>query len=298
MTHNYSSETYIAASAKLDDACTWLDSLEIEYSQTRIGRYKALFFDLARYQLAGNLDAFYEKYKFKYWVNAVHEVGELVRIYEGLQGQDDRNLITRLRDTLKGHELYVLDSNDRSGRDFSFELAIAAKFARCGYAVDFGHEADLRVPMNEFTFFVECKRLKSPKKAQKRIKDGLKQLHRRYGKSKNPASARGMLALSIGKTINKKLGLLEAHCQKTLGEKAFTYNRAFIEKYKRYWQIKIDRRTLGVAVVLDTPGVIKSKSSQQLQRCHEVTLNNSVPMDSPDYLLLLQITSQVFPKPT
>ena len=123
-------------------------------------------------------------------------------------------------------------------------------------------------------------------------------MHRRYGKSKNPASARGMLALSIGKTINKKLGLLEAHSQKTLGEKAFTYNRAFIEKYKRYWQIKIDRRTLGVAVVLDTPGVIKSKSSQQLQRCHEVTLNNSVPMDSPDYLLLLQISSQVFPKPT
>ena len=129
-------------------------------------------------------------------------------MYEGLSGEANPLLNERLKDSLKGQELYVLDSENRSGRDFSFELATAAKFVRAGLAVDFGHEADLRVQINGFTFFVECKRLKSAKKIRKRIKEGINQLHKRYVKSENSHTARGMLALSIGKTVNKNLGLL------------------------------------------------------------------------------------------
>ncbi|BBA33266.1 hypothetical protein sS8_1306 [Methylocaldum marinum] len=296
MTHYYASDTYVEAYRKLGEACAWLDALGIEYSRTRVGRYEKIFGALARHQLAGTLDAFYDEHSFESWVNAAHEVAELVRMYEGLSGQFDPSLIGRLKDSLKGQELYVLDSENRSGRDFSFELATAAKFVNVGFAVDFGHDADLKVQMNGFTFFVECKRLKSAQKIQRRIKDGLDQLHKRYVKSENPSMARGMLALSIGKTVNEKLGLLEGNDHKALGAKAFAHNRSFVEKYKGYWQGKPDRRTLGVAIILDTPGIITS--SRQLVTCHEVTVNNSVPVNTPDHTLLLRIASHVFPKRT
>lgn len=296
MTHYYASDTYVEAYRKLGKACAWLDALGIEYSRTRVGRYEKIFSALAEHQLAGSLDAFYAQYSFESWVNAAHEVAELVRMYEGLSGQFDPSLIDRVKDSLKGQELYVLDSDNRSGRDFSFELAVAAKFANAGFALDFGHDADLKVDMNGFTFFVECKRLKSERKIQRRIKDGLTQLHRRYVKSENPAMARGMLALSIGKMVNEKLGLLEGMDHEALGVKAFAHTRAFVEKYKAYWQGKPDRRTLGVAVILDSPGVIAS--SRQLVTCHEVTVNNSVPVNTTDHELLVRVAGHVFPRRT
>lgn len=294
MTHFYISQPYIDSSAQLDAACNWLESLGVEYSRTRVGRYKELFSALAKHQLSGSLDAFYDEYTFETLVNAAHEVAELVRMYEGLSDQNNPNLVTRLREALKGHELYVLDSKDRSGRDFSLELVMAAKFARCGYVIDFGHDADLKLEIEGVPFYVECKRLKSTQKIQRRIKDGLNQLHRRYVKSRLPVMACGLLVLSIGKTVNSNLGLLEADDPKSLGEKAFAHNRAFIKKYKPYWQTKVDQRTLGVVVILDTPGILNP--TKQLITCHEVTINNSVPIYTDEYRMLQKITGHVFIK--
>lgn len=296
MTHEYSSQTFVAASARLDEACAWLESLGINYSPTRIGRYKAIFSALARHQLAGTLSSFHDEFTFEAWVNAAHEVAEIVRMFEGLTGNSDPDLTNRLQEALKSHELYVLDTQDRSGRDFSFELSTAAKFARCGYAIDFGHEADLKVAIDSYTFFVECKRLKSQKKVQRRIKDGLDQLHKRYVKSEDPQNTRGLLALSIGRTVNPGLGFLEGNSPESIGEKAFKHNVAFIERYKSYWQTKLDRRTLGVAVMLDTPGIVMP--IKQVVTCHEVTVNNCISPNSPEYGLLLKVAHHVFPRRT
>jgi hypothetical protein len=292
----YTSHTYVEASARIDKACAWLDELGIAFSRTRIGRYRELFGALAKHQLAGTIDSFYDEYSFESWVNAAYEVAELARIYDGLHGQADQAFVSRLKEAVKGRELYVLDSEHRSGRDFSFELSMAAKFVSAGLTVDLGHDADLRVPLNGLTFFVECKRLKSPQQIQKRIKEGVKQLHKRYVKSETPHEARGMLAISIGKTVNEKLGLLEGSSPTELGQKAFAYNRTFIEKYKSYWQAQKDSRTIGVAVVLDAPAILKS--DKQLTILHEVTMNNAVPVDTAEYRLLIGMADHVFQKRT
>ena len=294
MAHVYASETFVAASARLDDACSWLESLGIQYSKTRVGRYKALFKSLARHQLANTLDRFYDEYSFADFVNAAHEVAEIARIYEGLSNISDTSLVTRLRDSIKGQELYVLDKEDRSGRDFSFELSIAAKFARAGLPVDFGHAADLYTKYGAFTIFVECKRLKSPRKISERIKNGMNQLHGRYTKSENPVMSRGLLVLAASKLVNSDLGVLEANTPEELGDKAFAHNRAFIETNRHHWQTGREQRTLGIAVVLDAPGIVGSQ--KRLVTCHEIAMNNAVSMGNPDYQLLLNIAHKVFPK--
>lgn len=292
MKHVYSTASYVEASAKLDQVCGWLEGLGINYSRTRVGKYKILFSTLAKHQLSNNLDEFHEKYSFPEWVNAAYETAELVRMYEGLNSYNDVSLNERLKDSLKGHELFVFDNDDRSGRDFSFELSVAAKFARQRYPIDFGHDADLKVQLNGGILFLECKRLKSAKKIQRRIKDGLKQLHKRYVKAEVPSYARGILVLSINKILNTELGLLEAENDEELGNKAFAYNARFIDEYKNYWQKNVDKRTLGAAVILDAPGVLRANN--QLITCHEVTMNNSVPPNTNDHSLLLDIAHNVF----
>lgn len=292
MTHQYTSKTYIDASAQLDRACAWLADIGINYSPTRVGKYKKIFTSMAKHQQAERLQALLEEELFENWVNAVHEVAEITRIFEGLNTQDNNNLIQRLKKSLKGHDKYVLEDNDSSGRDFSFELAVAAKFARCGYSIDFGHDADVAVDIEQFKFYVECKRLKSEPQVEKRISEGLKQLTMRYESSPTPSQARGILVLSTGKMLNSKLGLLVADNSKTLADAAFSHNEGFIDRYKSCWQADVDQRTLGVAVILDAPGVIESE--KKLVTCHEITINNSIPVETDNYALLLRVAHKVF----
>jgi hypothetical protein len=290
--HRYTSKTYIDASAELDRACAWLRDIGINYSPTRVGKYRKLFASIAKHQQSKTLPAFLERETFESWVNAVHEVAEISRIFEGLSAQDNKNLIQRLQKSLKGHDKYVLEDNDSSGRDFSFELSVAAKFVRSGYTVDFSHDADVAVDIEQFKFYVECKRLKSENQIEKRISEGLNQLTTRYEGSQNPSLTRGILALSIGKTINADLGLLVAENPMTLADVAFRHNAGFIETYKSCWQMNVDQRTLGVAIILDAPGVIEAE--KKLVTCHEITIINSVPVDTDNYALLHRVAHQVF----
>lgn len=137
------------------------------------------------------------------------------------------------------------------------------------------------------THFIVCKRLKSAQKVQRRIKDGLDQLHKRYVKSEDPQNSRGLQVLSIGRIINPRLEFLEGENPETIAESAFKHNAVFIERYKSYWQNKVDRRTLGVAVVFDTPGIVKS--IKQVVTCHEVTMNNCIHPNSQSMVCCLKL---------
>jgi len=292
VSHHYTSQTYVEASANLDSACAWLQSIGINYSPTRLGKYRKLFEAFAKHQQSSTLNTFAEEAIFEDWINAVHEVAEITRIFEGLNVQDNKHLVERLKKALKGHEMYALDDKDHSGRDFGLELSVAAKFVRSGYAVDFGHNADIAVDIGCFKFYAECKRLKSELQIEKRISEGLKQLVTRYEGSPHPSLARGILVLSIGKLVNSNLGRLIAKSHVELADAAYRYNVAFINKYKLLWQIGVDSRTLGVAIILDAPGEISTES--KLVTCHEITMNNSVPVNTENYEFLLQVAHQIF----
>lgn len=294
MRHSYSSTTYISAADRFDLACDWLNSLGIQYSATRVGQYQRILRRLALCQQSGTLDDFNSSYPFEVWVNAALEAAEIVRIFEGLSGEKHLGLVEKIKDAVSGHELYVLDKSDRSGRDVGLELAAAAKFALAGYQVDLTGSADVSVKFGTHPLYVECKRIKSKAQINKRLKEGVKQLHKRYVSSDIPPAARGMLVVSISKLVNENLGLLEAKDDVELGDKATYHNVKFIDAHKASWQHpKMDGRTLGVAVVLDVPGVLLSKN-RQLVTCHEITMNNSVPPSSENYALLMQVAGKIF----
>lgn len=199
----------------------------------------------------------------------------------------DPSLNNRVKDCVKGHELYVHDTENSSGRDFSFELATAAKFLNAGFKVDFACEVDLKVEINGTPLFVECKRLKSAKKVRQRVKDGFDQLHNRYKNSENPSVSRGILFISIGKVINKNLGFLRGDSPKNLRDKALGCLCNFKEKHQDAWRGKLDHRTLAVVIVLDTPGYVYSEKKCYI--CHQAIVEPLVCSDSNNNIWLHKI---------
>jgi len=288
----YSSQTFIDASARLDEACAWLAGLGISHSPTRVGRYQKIFSDLARHQAAGTFERFFEKHSLGDLANAAHEVAEVVRIYDGLARSSDPHLAGRLRLAIRGHELHVLDDDARSGRDFSFELLVASKVERAGLQVDFGHQADLRTEFEGFEFFLECKRPRSAAQVQARIKEGLKQLHRRFAASARPDLARGLLAINISKLVNAKFGVLRAADSATLGRTAGAYTHKFIDDYGAIWQSGTDSRILGALVTFDVVGIVGP--TEKLETCHDAGMSNSVPLQSEAYDLLHRFGTKAF----
>ena len=120
----------------------------------------------------------------------------------------------------------------------------------------------------------------------------MNQLRDRYQKAQDPSMARGLLVLSTSKLFNSQLGVLEADTHEQLGQKASAYNEAFIEHNRQYWQVEKDQKTLGAAIVFDTPSLIGM--NKILVTCHEVAMNNAVPVDTSDYHLLHRVAHEVF----
>ncbi|GAA4649272.1 hypothetical protein GCM10023116_15460 [Kistimonas scapharcae] len=294
MKHIFDSSSFVEVSRYLDEACDWLERISVNYSKTRIAKYKKIYSDLAKLQILDDLEKSSDVYSFPVWMNASHEVAELMRIHEGLNNLNDADLVKRLNNSLKGNEFFSEDKANRSGRDIGFELSIASKFAKQNLPIDFGHDADLKVNLPSGDIFVECKRLKSRNQIQKRIKEGLTQLRKRYKTSKHPATSKGILVLSISKVVNSDLGLLEANDDIELGNKAHAICHDFLKKYQTYWQKSRDSRTMGVAIVLDCPGVIKSRN--MLVTAHQIVMTNTIPTNSDNYPFFMEIARSVFGK--
>lgn len=300
MLNIYKTTSYIEASAELNEACDWLVNVGIKISKTRIDKYKVIFIALSEAQKNDKLDEYVKSISIYDFTNAIYEVAEIIKIYKGLCHIKDKQLFERINKLTKSHELYVSDNSGRSGRDFAFELTIAAKFALQNYIIDYNHKADLFVKFNKIDLFVECKRLKSKKKITKNIKKGLKQLRERYKSSDKPESSYGILVLSIAKIYNENLGILEATTSHELGEKAQAYNDFFVKQYNGQWQYPNsgDGRTLGVFIVFSSIGAIKTdnKSKITYTTFNEVAMTNTVSTLTDNYQLLLNIALNVFNK--
>ncbi len=298
MINTYKTISYIEASTQLDEACDWLVNIGIKVSNTRIGKYKKIFNALSEAQNNDKLDKYIKSICIYDFTNAIFEVSEIIKIHKGLCLIKDKQLYERIKKSSKSHELYIKDISDRSGRDFAFELTIAAKFALQNYFIDYNHKADLYVKFNNEYLFVECKRLKSKKQVEKNIKKGLKQLLERYKSSEKPESSYGILILSIAKLYNGNLGILEAKDSDELGAKAFAYNQKFVEQYNKLWHYPNsgDGRTLGVFIVFSSIGAIKKHNNSKVTYTtfNEIAMNNAVSMSTNSYQLLLEIASTVF----
>lgn len=283
---------YDKYSEQLSEACAWAASLGIRYSPTRLGRYEKLWRDLADCARRKELNEFFDAVPFPTFLNAAYETTEIVEVYRGLKELTDTAMTERLRETFKGHDLYVMDQSNRSGRDFGFELYVASKFTLCGLKVNFSSAADVEVEYRDRMLFVECKRLKSLGKVKARVKEGLDQLEKRYAAAVNPSKTDGILALSLSKLLNPGLGMLNAKTVRGVSDIAGRHIDKFASDFGVQWQQRTGSNHLGVVMFLDSPCEVTGK--RLFLTSQEVAINNIAARGTSEFNRLLEISERVF----
>lgn len=160
---------------KLDSFASWLKTLGIDASKTRVGEYQRFISYLA----TKSRQDFSEE-DSNSMVHTLREVEELLWIQKGLMSQKLSSGIELLKRILGGSPFAKDDALNTPARDFQLELRIASYFLQTGFAVNMDEDADLEVTFPDGKLFVECKRLKSPNKVLKRAKGAAHQLKNRY----------------------------------------------------------------------------------------------------------------------
>lgn len=129
------------------------------------------------------------------FLNANAELYELIRVRKALLQVDSDGYLNTLKKISQGQPFRHLAEND-PGRDYLFEMSMAARFLSAGHEVDLNQIADIVTQVNGRKVYVEAKRIKSPGKLASRVSEANKQLKKRLAQDSSSTS-RGMVAVNV-----------------------------------------------------------------------------------------------------
>lgn len=139
------------------------------------------------------------------------ELHDLLVIHQQLQGIRAERFIESLKRISKGPRLLEderADGGSIAGRNFTFELFCAARFASLGVPVSFETEADATLQIGGEHLALECKRVGNIEMLERNIEDAASQIRRRI---ENGQAASGIAAISISRAVHQVS--LEQHDQ-------------------------------------------------------------------------------------
>jgi hypothetical protein len=131
------------------------------------------------------------------------ELHDLIVIHQQLKGVRTERFIESLRRISKGPRLLEderADGGSIAGRNFTFELFCAARFASLGVPVGFETEADATLHIGGERLALECKRLGNIETLERNIEDAALQIRRRI---EHGQAASGIAAVSISRAVHQ-----------------------------------------------------------------------------------------------
>lgn len=152
-------------------------------------------------------------------------------------------------------------SNKDQSRDFAFELSIGSRFSKAGYTVNLISISDIVVTIGNRKLYVECKRLKSYKQLEKRIKSANKQIKKRVH-SEISSKARGMIALNITDIINPTASPVIANDINDYQKQSSDNIKNFVLAHQEILSKNKHRKCLGVFTEFATQGFINAKNEK------------------------------------
>lgn len=187
---------------EFSEACEWLSKeMGLPYTSTRMGDYERL---LKTFVNSGAKASTEQNFidNFYHFMQAVTEACQIIRLWNTFKNGKHEGLKDRIKHVLSGKSIRAeaIKKNDRGqnddpARDFAFELNIASRFFKGGYEVDLTDDCDVVVTIGKDKLYVECKRIKSLKKLDSRIKEASNQIDKRIGT--NRKNKYGLIALDV-----------------------------------------------------------------------------------------------------
>jgi hypothetical protein len=186
--------------AQYAEALEWLKELGLPAVESRLGKYKKVIDNfLVKLQLSKD-DVSDEKTIHEY-LNAHMEAAEVVRIFNSLSNRNFFEFSEQLKKVTAGQPFRNVSKHDPS-RDFMFELTTASRFINGGFEVQLNQLADVVAVKEGFPkIFVECKRIRSPKRVKDNVKKANEQLKKRIALDKSKL-CKGIVALNVNELIN------------------------------------------------------------------------------------------------
>lgn len=244
----FNTATYREVANDLGRAIAWLESLGFSVAPTRIGDYRRHLNRVSDALETGTLEALLVDMGTSNLINTLFESTELRLIHQLLEPIATPDLVARLKSFIKGPAAYRDEksgSSSNRARNVGFELSLGAQLLNSGIPVEFHPDGDLRFHFEGHEFFIECKRPQVDHQVNSRVKGALSQLATRYSAAKDPAAARGLVAISATKIINPFGNYYRTASRETLDAGLSRAVQEFIETHERKWQSPSDARTLG-----------------------------------------------------
>lgn len=196
---------------QLEAAFQLCDSLGLDARRSRFGEHSrrldhliAIVNDRQLGRPTGSVEAILAKDQIAYLL-ALTESVEFGDIMGTLTDSDPLGLRAKLEVVLTGPPLPI-DEDTSSGnksRNALFELSLAAHLKRAGYEPELGEHPDLRITVDGGVIGVECKRPFTESGVTRNLTRAEKQIIQKLkDPAKLPPGARGIVAISLSKTIN------------------------------------------------------------------------------------------------
>ncbi len=167
---------------RIDDVIEWLKNKDIKVDVSRYSRYKQYILDFCadseknkgKILLMSDLESMFDKSS-----EAIREIYQIVAVFDAFKNEESKIFDEKLKKIIVGKDFYEGDEND-SGRDFLYELFIAAWYKRKGFDIVFESEilTDVIARNENSDVYIECKRLKSSNGYEANYKKGCKQLRK------------------------------------------------------------------------------------------------------------------------
>ncbi|MBM9518906.1 hypothetical protein JWG39_03640 [Desulforhopalus vacuolatus] len=248
-------DKFIAESKQLEtnykEACDWINSFGVNYKITRFGEYQKDVEYFIKNKNQGSA-----KESVKTFMNAHLEANELIRIKTTFESFDSSQLVDTIKKMASGKRFRNSSSTDQS-RDFAFELNIASRFAKAGFLIDLKGISDVVVIIENRKLFVECKRLKSYKQLEKRVKAANVQISKRLANDLSP-KCRGVIALNLTDILNPDAMPIIAPSLKEHQTISAKILRDFVLSEQNALSRKRNKKCLGVFTEFSTEGFINA----------------------------------------
>lgn len=201
--------------------------------QSRLEKYKKELNRLIEFtDYKSIVDGFYKDEKLRAAFIEAHEViqvSDFLTKYLQNQSLSERN-ISKLQD---GVFSYTEAKSTDFSRDTFFEFLIASRLSKVGIDVDLSTITDIVADFDGYKFYIECKRVTSESKYEARLKEGFRQLNKRFTKGKTKEV--GIVFISATSILNPNLAFIKALNSEDLSKNSELLCENLANKYLKNW---------------------------------------------------------------